>query len=201
MKVKEKLVKNSFGFTLIELLAAIVIMGVLMGVSVPAVTKVLRNSKNMTYVDDGIRLVSTFQQQMNKDNMMPVPGVHNCIAMNLTYLDNNTFDEAPYGGEYHRLYSFVVAKRENLSNYKYYVRLVEQLPSGDDGFRGIDLSEVDKLYESDAKDVSVKSIGKSALYSLSDYSTNTGDLISELSSYGISCDQIIIYAPNGEKSE
>ena len=84
---------NNKGFTMIELLAAVVVLGILMIVAVPTVTNVLNDSKNKTYIDDSIRLISTFDNQMRKDNMMPVPAINCCIAMNLTYLDNNTFDE------------------------------------------------------------------------------------------------------------
>lgn len=44
-------VKNNKGFTLIELLAVIVIMGVLMMVAIPQVTKYIENSKKDAYVE------------------------------------------------------------------------------------------------------------------------------------------------------
>lgn len=193
----KKVMRDSSGFTLIELLAAVAIIAVLMMVAVPAVTEVLRDSRNRTYVEDSIRLVSTLEQQMRKDNKMPVPAVNSCIAMNLSYLDNNTFNDAPYDGEYDRLYSFAVAKRETLSNYKYYVRLVEKLPSSS-GYRGVNLAEVDSLYEKNARDTKIVNLKRTELYSLTDYVTNTATLKSKLSASGINCNEIIVYAPDGE---
>lgn len=195
------MLKKNSGFSMVELLAAVVILGVLMMVAIPTVTNLLKDSKNKTYVDDSIRLVSTFEEKMRKDNMMPVPAVNNCIAINLTYLDNNTFDDAPYDGEYHGGYSFVVALREDINVYKYYVRLVEKLPSGEEGFRGTDLSEVDSLYAKDAKDVSVKSLKKSSLFDLSDYVLDTSTLKTKLGARGINCGEVIVYAPDRGKDE
>ena len=42
---------NSKGFTLVELLAVIVIMGILMMVAIPAVTRTIENSRKDTFVD------------------------------------------------------------------------------------------------------------------------------------------------------
>ena len=48
----EKMKKiNSKGFTLVELLAVIVIMGILMMVAIPSVTRTIENSRKDTYVD------------------------------------------------------------------------------------------------------------------------------------------------------
>lgn len=191
-----KMLKKNSGFTMIELLAAVVVLGVLMMVAVPTVMNVLSDSRNKTYIDDAVRMVSTFEAEIKKDNMMPIPAVGSCIMMNLIYLDNNTFNDAPYDGEYDRLYSFVVAKRETIGEYKYYPRLVEKLPKGDTGYRGIDLTEVNKLYEKDARDLYPKSIGKSKLFDLSEEVGDEAWIKSELASYGISCNSVIVYAPN-----
>ena len=206
--------KNSnAGFTMIELLAAVVVLGILMIVAVPTVTNVLNDSKNKTYIDDSIRLISTFDNQMRKDNMMPVPAINCCIAMNLTYLDNNTFNDAPYDGEYDRVYSFVIAKRKTTYEYDYYVRLVEKLPKSS-GHRGIDLEILDKgadatkvdLYDRNAKDVLVKNVSTGSLFDLG--KKTISNMASDLkANYGIECYGasnnacIIVYAPNMEDED
>ncbi len=43
--------KNNKGFTLVELLAVIVIMGILMMVAIPAITRTIENSRKDTFID------------------------------------------------------------------------------------------------------------------------------------------------------
>lgn len=192
-------VKKNSGFTMIELLAAIVVLGVLMTVAVPTVMNVLTDSRNRTYVDDAIRMSSNFETEVRKDNMMALPAIGSCVMMNLTYLDNNTFKNAPYDGEYDRVYSFVVAKRENLNDYKYYPRLVELLPKGNSGYRGVDLTEVNRLYEKKAIDNYVKNVGKNKLFDPSEKTEE--EIKTQLNTYGISCNNILLYVPNMEDDD
>ena len=42
---------NKKGFTLVELLAVIVIMGILMMVAIPSISRVIENSRKDTFVD------------------------------------------------------------------------------------------------------------------------------------------------------
>lgn len=199
--------KNNLGFTMIELLAAIVLLGILMSIAIPVVISVVQDQRNDTYVEDAIRLATNMEYKMNSDNMMPVPAYGSCIAMNLAYLDNNTFNDAPYDGEYDRLGSFVVAKRVNNAYYEYiyYVRLIEEMKGGE--FRGIDLLPVDDdfdsatgpeyLYMTKAKDKCVSNVHSESVVYLTDYLSNPSMLISDvLDYYSIECDSMIIYAPD-----
>lgn len=192
---------NRSGFTMIELLAAVVILGIMMGIAIPTVMSVLNDQRNDTYVEDAIRLATNMDYKMRSDNKMPVPARGACIAMNLTYLDNNTFNDAPYDGEYDRLASFVVAKRNTVAasdiEYFYYVRLIEQTKTG--AYRGINLKSVEKLYESDAKDKYVSNLDESSVKNLNSYSQDSLKSLVNGSSYSIGCSSIIIYAPDASE--
>lgn len=192
---------NRSGFTMIELLAAVVILGIMMGIAIPTVMSVLNDQRNDTYVEDAIRLATNMDYKMRSDNKMPVPARGACIAMNLTYLDNNTFNDAPYDGEYDMLASFVVAKRNTVAasdiEYFYYVRLIEQTKTG--AYRGINLKSVEKLYESDAKDKYVSNLDESSVKNLNSYSQASLKSLVNGSSYSIGCSSIIIYAPDASE--
>ena len=142
--------QKNLGFTLTELLAAVVILGILMGMAVPAVSSVLRDQRNKMYVEDSIRLASKMQSKMKSDNKVIIPAKDDCIVMSLRYLDDGTFEESPYGKTYDKERSFVIAKRtDGFYKYNYYVRLVEEIDGG--SFRGIDLENSDGLYDRNAK--------------------------------------------------
>lgn len=193
---------NNAGFSMMELLAAIVVLGILMGMAVPAVMGVMRDQRNKTYVEDSIRLASTMEYKMNSDNMMPVPSIGGCLVVNLAYLDNNTFNDAPNEGEYDRLGSFVVAKRQNSVDnpYYYYVRLIEKMDGGN--YRGVDLIPVDNdgsgtyLYMNKAYNKCINNLGSSNRINLTDYLSNTDALKIYINNYGIGCSSVVLYAPD-----
>ena len=121
---------NNKGFTMIELLAAIVVLGILMGTAIPTVINIMNDQKNKTYVEDAIRLSSNVDSKMRSDNKVEVPPRNGgCVVLTLSYVDNNAFEKAPYGGQYDKQASFVVASRNIKSadeDYTYYVFLVEK---------------------------------------------------------------------------
>lgn len=165
------MIKNNSGFSMMELLAAIVVLGILMGTAVPIVISVLNDQKNKTYVDDALRLASSADYKIRSDNDIQIPKRGGgCILINLAYMDNNSFEKAPYGGEYDVAGSFVLAYRNPSSmteEYTYYVRLVEKTKSG--GYRGVNLVKADNLYKKEAKDLYVESMGASTIFDLADY--------------------------------
>ena len=185
--------KNS-GFTMIELLTAVVILGIMMGLAVPNVLKILNNSRNRTYVDDAVRLATTMDSRLRSDNMIMIPAINSCIMANLTYLDNNTFENAPYGGKYDEDKSFVVAKRQS-DGYNFYVRLIEETKTGT--YRGVDLAEVSKLEEKEGT-MLVKNLPANKVFNMSDYANNTDGANSIISGYGIGCGDLIVYLPNAK---
>ena len=93
---------NNKGVTMMELLGAMVILGILFGLAVPAITTVINDTRNKTYVDDAMKLVSNAEYALRKDNKIPKPTTTRCVLMTMVYLDNGVFDEGPYGGAYEK---------------------------------------------------------------------------------------------------
>jgi len=137
--------RNKKGFTLIELLATIVVLGIIMIVAIPNIVGILSNNRNSVYIEDAKKLVSTAEYRFRAntgDIVKPDDG--ECIIISLEYLDNSEFENAPNNGQYLKDNSGVVIFRDG-NQYRYYVRLVEQLPKNA-GYRGISFRESSALY-------------------------------------------------------
>ena len=187
-----KIFKNRMGFTMIELLSAMVVLAIIVGIAVPAISETVNKTRNKTYVSDALKLISNAEYQFRKDNTLPKPTKSRCIVMSLVYLNNGVFDDAPNGGEYLRNKSFVVAVNDNLTNEtKYYVRLVED--RGDSEYRGIDLKSKDELNEEAAYNY-VTNFEGSSLYGIG--GSDSGVILGKIKSKISQCSSIHIYAPD-----
>lgn len=122
---------NKKGFTLIELLAVIVILGVLLAIAVPSVSKYISVSKRSTYAHNAKSYVEAVRNEsMVNTYQFPVN------AGDATVI---TFDEiaksmekggktSPYGGKFDLNSSFVVIVNEGTAEVphpKYYIAAID----------------------------------------------------------------------------
>ena len=121
---------NRKGFTLIELIAMMVVLGVLMAVTIPNITGILKRNRENIAEEDINKMVASAKTRFETGEAK-YPKLNECVVMSLSYVDNNSdFKTGVNGGTYDRLESVVITKKEQLpegSNvYKYYVRLIEE---------------------------------------------------------------------------
>lgn len=123
MRLNIKIEKK--GFTLIELLAVIVILGVLISIAVPKVTKYITNSRKESYVGEMLTFVNTVREDITSETY-PAPIKSNDVVIitfdmaNLDKLQN----KSPFGGKYLTSKTYVAVVNVGLGadpEYKYYV--------------------------------------------------------------------------------
>lgn len=101
---------NSKGFTLIELLAVITIMGILMMVAIPAVSRTIDNSRRDTFGDTAGSYINAVRNAVLADNMYCTVGDTEMIAsstpdgdyyfhINTADADSTTADIMEQGGK------------------------------------------------------------------------------------------------------
>ena len=79
---------NKKAFTLVELIGVLVILSVLVLVAVPAVLKIIKNSKQKTY-DTNISMIKTAMQDWKYDNSNMLPGVGEKIYLTISQLKHD----------------------------------------------------------------------------------------------------------------
>ena len=138
---------NSKGFTLIELLAVITIMGILLSVAIPAISKVIENSRKDAFVNISAKYIDAVRNSVMSDSIecVPVGGGEKLIASALpagTYnLRIDTTNEetqslvekggkSPFGGA--PLYGYVVfiIDPESNKSAEYYIALTDSSNHG-----------------------------------------------------------------------
>ena len=86
--------KKKNGFTLIELLAVIVIMGILMLVAIPAISRVIENSRKDTFVDIAKSYVGAARNLWTTDNLTCEGRISSAVDDGDYYILINTKDTA-----------------------------------------------------------------------------------------------------------
>ena len=123
------------GFTLVELLAMLTVLGILMLVTVPNISKILENNRVDKYRMDAKKMIAIAKIKMAKagyeekigSEENPESRIKKVVVFALNYLDSNDdITVGPYGGEYDQFNSLVVCIINKDGTTNYYVRLIEK---------------------------------------------------------------------------
>ena len=185
---------NNKGFTLIELLATLLIIGVVMGITIPNITGIFNQGKITTYAEDAKKLRTSAEYLFRGDTSVVRPVAEgDCIAISLKYLDNSEF-KPPYGGIYLETKSFVIIKKHN-KRYYYYVQLIEKLPES--GYRGFRLVETTNLEGDEYFNRIGEFANEDGFVDLKDYITTPNTLKNHSNVSGASCNVVLkVYTPD-----
>ena len=108
---------NKKGFTLIEMLAVIVILGLLMAIAIPTVTKTIEKSKRKTYIDNAIEYISSAAQSIANGEIL----VRNTNTTYYIHINNIKTEKgtktSPYGGEFD---AYVIVTLDENNKFTYY---------------------------------------------------------------------------------
>ena len=85
---------NRAGFTLIELLAVITIMGILMLVAIPSVSRTIENSRRDTFADNAIVYINTVRNAVLADEITCDDVTASGLTTGTYYYEINTEDQA-----------------------------------------------------------------------------------------------------------
>lgn len=166
------------GFTLVEVLAMLVVLGIIVGITMPNITGILGNQKINAWSDDAENMINSAKTEVSTNNKIKLPKEsNNCIVLPLALIDKNSdIKEDPDGEEYDRYSSFVLVMLKD-RQYLYYVRLVANRTNVTNEHYGIlgatesDLSGDDTSYIGEIKSGDYTSITKSDV----NVSFNSGD--------------------------
>lgn len=163
--------KNNRGFTLVELLAMLVVLGIIMGVTIPNITGILSQSKKTAFIADANKMVETAKIKIvthkNGSSAEKIPRIKSgeCIVLTLNYLnDNEDIGKGPNDGAYLEYESYVIYKRNGNKN-EYYVRLIEK---NGDKYSGIQTASYDEI---EKETVQIEKIPASSLQSFDENTT------------------------------
>ena len=135
---------NNKGFTLVEVLAMLVVLGILMGISIPNIAGILNNHKMSTIKADATKMVDNAKIKISTNKSIKNPSSGECLLFSLNDLNiSDDINEGPNGGIYKEYDSFVIVSRPvGKKSYEYYVRLVEELNGGDYGISFANIKDV-----------------------------------------------------------
>ncbi len=148
---------NKKGFTLIELLAVIIILGILMIIAIPSVTKYINDSRKSSYIDTAKEVVGGVRNIVNEGKL----GMYDTSAtyyIPAGYIKTENALKSPYG-EFTEAYVGVIYDG---TGYKYYWISVDDAGEGIPKVTPSDKLDIDDI-ESDLKDSDIENVVKSTV--------------------------------------
>ena len=135
--------KDKNGFTLIELLAVIIILGILMIIAIPSVTRYISDSRKASYISTAKENITGARNKVN-DGKLGMFDTDTTYYIPVSYIKTENANKSPYG-EFTQAYVVVVY---NGKGYNYYWTSVDDAGQGIKGIIAYDKLETDDV-ESD----------------------------------------------------
>ena len=143
---------NKKGFTLIELLAVIIILGILMIIAIPSVTKYISDSRKSAYVDTAKEIVGGTRNLVN-DGKLGMFDTDATYYIPSSYIKTENASKSPYG-EFTEAYVGVIY---NGTGYDYYWISTDEVGQGVKSITPIDKLEIDNI-TSDLKGTDITNV-------------------------------------------
>ena len=134
---------NKKGFTLIELLAVIIILGILMIIAIPSVTRYISDSRKNAYVDTAKEIVGGTRNLVN-EGKLGMYDTNTTYYIPSSYIKTENASKSPYG-DFTQAYVGVVYDG---TGYKYYWISVDDAGQGVKDVTSIEELDIDNI-ESD----------------------------------------------------
>ena len=141
--------KKKNGFTLIELLAVIIILGVLMVIAVPAVTKYINDSRKNGYVSTAKNIAGGVRNLINSGSL-DLDDPNTTYYIEASCIDSENAIKSPYD-DFEKAYVVVTYDGKG---YKYYWTSVDETGQGIKNIVKLDELSSNSI-ESDLKDSDV----------------------------------------------
>ncbi len=117
--------KNKKGFTLIELLAVIIILGILMIIAIPSVTKYISDSRDSAYIDTAKEIIGATRNFIN-EGKISVYNTDVTYYVDVNCIKTENANRSPYG-EFKKAY---VGVTYDGNGYNYYWTSVDDTGHG-----------------------------------------------------------------------
>ncbi len=183
--------KDERGFSLVELIAAITIMGILLLVAIPNITRSVEKNQKTTYVHDAQKLITVAKKRYKEDTTIAEPTTTRCLVFTLKDLELTDL-KGPNDGEYNSRYSYVTITYDASTNkYSYGVQLLETYGKQSKSHRGI-------TYIKDANQTTLVRSKVEQISQTADKYTSLTDLSSGM---GSNCTGGVYYSSSSSTSE